>query len=279
MNRADGSYQFDRFDGDVQTQERRRLNDRARVLQSLDRKILQAAGLTPTMEVLDLGCGTGRLSIEIAEFLTSGKVVGIDRSAGIILAARSALKRQSIANLTFQESSSENIDLPDASCDFVYARLLFQHLSKPQLTLAEIRRVLKPGGIVCIVDVDDNLTMFYPPIASMSAFQQEFDRTQTQQGGDSQVGRKLGNYLATSGFDRIKTAIEMVTSDALREPEDRSPVGMKAFLDLLSFGAAFEHQNPELIPLAARFKCDAYKLLDLPYAWGCFGLFVVTGVK
>jgi ubiquinone/menaquinone biosynthesis C-methylase UbiE len=287
MNRTDGSYQFDRFDGDIQTQERRRLNDRARVLQSLDRKILEMAGLTPTMQVLDLGCGTGRLSIEIAEFLTSGKVVGIDRSAGMILAARSAIDCRSIANLTFHESNSENIDLPDSICDFVYARLLFQHLSEPQLTLAEIQRVLKPGGIVCIVDVDDNLTMFYPPIASMSAFQQQFDRIQTQQGGDSQVGRKLGTYLAAAGFDRIKTAIEMVTSDALRSPlvgevspvENRSPTGMKTFLDLLSFGAAFEHQNPELIPLAIQFKRDAYKLVDLPYAWGCFGLFVVTGVK
>lgn len=56
-------------------------------------------------------------------------------------------------------------------------------------------------------------------------------------------------------------------------------VGMKAFLDLLSFGAAFQHQNPELIPIATQFKTDAYELWDLPYAWGGFGLFVVTGVR
>jgi hypothetical protein len=70
----------------------------------------------------------------------------------------------------------------------------------------------------------------------------------------------------------------MVTSDALQEPlSDR--VGMKAFLDLLSFGAAFQHQNPELIPIATQFKADAYRLLELPSAWGGFGLFSVTGVR
>ena len=136
------------------------------------------------------------------------------------------------------------------------------------------------------MDIDDDWMMFYPPIASMYAFQQEFIRIQTQQGGDSQVGRKLGTYLAEAGFDRINTAIQMVTSDALQDLKTDCAgsrlcqrVGLKSFLDLLSFGAAFQHQNPELIPIAKQFKIDAYKLLDLPYAWGGFGLFIVTGVS
>ena len=275
MTQADGSYQFDRFDGDIQIQEQQRLTDRSEVLLPIERKIWESAGLTPTMQVLDLGCGTGMMTQGIARSLTSGSVVGIDRSPTMIATAHS--QAQGITNISFGVGNSENLDLPTASFDFVYARLLFQHLSDPQLTLSEIQRVLKPGGIVCLVDIDDDWMMFYPPVASMCAFQQEFVRIQTQQGGDSQVGRKLGTYLAAAGFDRIKTSIEMVTSDALHEPLKK--VGMKSFLDLLSFGAAFQHQNPELMPIATQFKADAYRLLELPYAWGGLGLFVVTGLK
>jgi ubiquinone/menaquinone biosynthesis C-methylase UbiE len=284
MTQTDGSYQFDRFDGDIQIQEQQRLTDRSEVLLPIERQIWKSAGLTPTMQVLDLGCGTGLISQGIARSLTSGSVIGIDRSPTMVATARS--QAQGITNISFGVGNSENLDLPTASFDFVYARLLFQHLGDPQLTLREIQRVLKPGGIVCLVDVDDDWMMFYPPVASMSAFQREFVRIQTQQGGDSQVGRKLGTYLAAAGFERINTAIQMVTSDALQEPLSDCAgrrlcqrVGMKAFLDLLSFGAAFQHQNPELIPIAKQFKIDAYKLLDLPYAWGGFGLFVVTGMR
>ncbi len=112
------------------------------------------------MRVVDLGCGTGIISQAIARFLTSGSIVGVDRSPSMVLAAQNRAQKQETTNLTFQVGSSEKLDLPSSSCDFVYARLLFQHLSDPQLTLREIKRVLKPGGIICIVDVDNDWTMF-----------------------------------------------------------------------------------------------------------------------
>jgi ubiquinone/menaquinone biosynthesis C-methylase UbiE len=164
MTQTDGSYQFDRFDGDIQIQEQQRLTDRSQVLLPLERQIWAAAGLTPTMQVLDLGCGTGLISQGIARSLTSGSAIGIDRSPTMVATARS--QAQGITNISFEVGNSENLDLPTASFDFVYARLLFQHLSDPQLTLSEIQRVLKPGGIVCLVDVDDDWMMFYPPVAT-----------------------------------------------------------------------------------------------------------------
>jgi hypothetical protein len=143
-------------------------------------------------------------------------------------------------------------------------------------TLTEIRRVLKPGGIACLVDVDDDWVMFYPCIASMVTFQQQVVKAQQEQGGDPHVGRKLGSYLASAGFGRIKTAIKIVSSDLLQDTLGQG-VGFKAFLDLLSFGAGFCDRHPDLIALGALAKSDAYQLLELPYAWAGFGLFVVTG--
>lgn len=181
-----------------------------------------------------------------------------------------------MTNLTFQVGNSEKLDLPSSSCDFVYARLLFQHLSDPQATLREIQRVLKPGGIICIVDVDNDWTMFHPPVPSINTFQQYITQIQQQQGGDPQVGRKLGGYLTIAGFSQIKTAIEIITSDYGQEGKG---IGLKAFLDLFSFGAAFEHGNSDAFTLGMQAKTDAAKLLELPYAWAGFGLFVVTGTN
>jgi hypothetical protein len=97
-----------------------------------------------------------------------------------------------------------------------------------------------------------------------------------QQGGDPQVGRKLGGYLTTAGFAQIKTEIEIITSDYGQEGKG---MGLKAFLDLFSFGAAFEHGNSDAFTLGMQAKTDAAKLLELPYAWAGFGLFVVTGTN
>jgi ubiquinone/menaquinone biosynthesis C-methylase UbiE len=270
------SYQFDRFGQQAQAQEIQRLEYKSRILQGMEARIWRNAGLTATMQVLDLGCGPGIVSQAIAQTLTSGSIIGIDRSPAMIAAAQSCIQPSQLTNLTFQVGDSENLSLPTASCDFVYARFLFQHLGNPQVTLAEIRRVLRPGGIVCIVDIDSDWMMFYPPLASTDTFQQQVIKMQQQQGGDRMVGRKLGDYLTAAGFGQVQTTIEVVTSD-LDVAGER--LGLKAFLDLFSFGAAFQHDHPEAIALGAKVKADAAKLLDLPYAWAGFGLFAVVGIK
>lgn len=276
MQQTTGSYQFDRFDEQAQAQEMQRLDYKSRILQGVEAKIWRNAGLTSTMQVLDLGCGTGIVSQEIAQSLTSGSIMGIDRSPAMIAAAQSRSQLSQLTNLTFQVGDSENLNLPTASCDFVYARFLFQHLGNPQVTLAEMRRVLRPGGIVCIVDIDSNWMMFYPPIPSADTFQEQVIKMQQQQGGDRMVGRKLGGYLTAAGFGQVQTMIEVVTSDLSLAGER---LGLKAFLDLFSFGAAFQHDHPEAATLGAQAKADADKLLELPYAWAGFGLFSITGIK
>jgi ubiquinone/menaquinone biosynthesis C-methylase UbiE len=269
-----GSYQFDHFDPQAQTKEIQRLEYKTQILQTVEKQIWHRAGLTDGMTVLDLGCGPGQVSKALAQALPHGTVVGIDRSPTLVQQAESSRQQTQLTNLRFQVSHSESLDLPAASCDFVYARFVFQHLPQPAITLKEIQRVLKPGGMLCIVDIDSDWVMFYPPVPQMAEFQAQIQQSQQRQGGDRRVGRQMGGYLATAGFSAVNTTIEVITSDFCLAGQ---PLGLKAFLDLFSFGVAYQSDCPSAASLGAQVKAEAAQLLTLPYAWAGFGLFVVTG--
>ncbi len=107
--------------------------------------------------VLDVGCGTGTLSREIAQALDKGKdsqVVGVDAAAGMIAVARR--KGAAISNLRFDAALAEKLPYPDGSFDCAVSTFFFHHVdfALKQKALAEMHRVLKPDGRAVIVDVD-----------------------------------------------------------------------------------------------------------------------------
>jgi ubiquinone/menaquinone biosynthesis C-methylase UbiE len=108
-------------------------------------------------QVLDVGCGTGTLSREIARALkpeTGSQVVGVDAATGMIAVARR--KGAAIPNLRFDAALAEDLPYPDDSFDCAVSTFFFHpvEFALKQKALAEMRRVLKPGGRAVIVDVD-----------------------------------------------------------------------------------------------------------------------------
>jgi len=104
-------------------------------------------------QVLDLGCGTATLTIALAKAYPMATVTGIDADARALAIARGKA-RDAALDLDFQQTSSTRMPLPDESFDRVVSSLFFHHLTSPQksATLAETRRVLKPGGELHIAD-------------------------------------------------------------------------------------------------------------------------------
>jgi ubiquinone/menaquinone biosynthesis C-methylase UbiE len=117
----------------------------------LDRLPLAAA-----RRVLDLGCGTGVAARAIAgrpEF--AGTVVGIDLSPHMVAAARRLAHEQGLAErISFQIGDSQALEEADAAFDVVIAHTLLSHIPTPDTVLAETVRVVRPGGIVAIFDID-----------------------------------------------------------------------------------------------------------------------------
>src|SRR5688572_23672212 len=110
--------------------------------------------LRDSARVLDCGCGPGSVSCDLAKIVASGHVTGIDREASQIERARSHAASRRLANTTFEVGSIYELPFPDSSFDVVFAHALFEHLSSPATALAEVRRVLSPGGLVALRSPD-----------------------------------------------------------------------------------------------------------------------------
>lgn len=270
MNNNTGSYEFDTLYKQDKNKELARLERKADFFLDLEKEKWTQAGLKSNMKALDLGCGAGFTSCEIAKIIYPGTVIGVDFSAAMLEKAMEVKKNKGISNVNFEEGNAYQLNFPDRYFDFIYARFLFQHLTNPIIAINNIYRVLKPGGIFCVFDVDDDWFTLYPKPDSLIELAQKVASIQQKQGGDAYVGRKLWSYFNKSGFIKIKTQVEVITSDR---------VGLKTMLNLLSFGGSLSSKYKDLELLANQAKKDTYALIDVADAWAGIGIFVVTGYK
>lgn len=262
-----GSYAFGQFQQNEA--ELTRLKTQAAAAQALEQAILTQAGLRPGMRVLDLACGPGIVSCLLARMVGQGQVLGLDLSPELLVEAEAAARRLELDNLSFSQGNVYGLELADASFDFIYARFLFQHLEQPQQALAEAMRVLKPGGILAIADVDDGWLCLHPEPDAFRSFTSRAAALQSKSGGDRLVGRKLGTYLSEAGFGQVGVKVNTVTS---------ADLGMKGLLDLIT-GYKFQQLLAEDPDLATSERDQIYSILNTPLAWGFIGIFVGTGTK
>jgi ubiquinone/menaquinone biosynthesis C-methylase UbiE len=141
---------------------RRPVSDEAAYQKKLDktREYFQ-----PDMEVLEIGCGTGSTAIAHAPFV--GHIRASDLSTRMIEIARDKAKAEGVDNVTFEASSVEGLDVPDASIDVVMAHNILHLLDNWEQAIADIHRMLKPGGVfvsstACIGDMMLPLRLIVP---------------------------------------------------------------------------------------------------------------------
>jgi SAM-dependent methyltransferase len=107
--------------------------------------------LLPPLDVADVGCGEGYLTLEAARW--ARKVVGIDRSAAVLARARQLAERRKAKNVTWKRGDIEKLPLADHSVDVVLLSQALHHAADPARVLHEAARVLRPGGRVLILDL------------------------------------------------------------------------------------------------------------------------------
>lgn len=261
-----GSYAFGEFDEN--DKELTRLKHQASIALELERGFWHKLGLEEGMDLLDVACGPGITACELARLVFPGQVTGLDINDALIQVARGVKDEQQTANVAF--STGDVYKLPyKEQFDFAYARFLFQHLERPGDALKNIFSSLRPGGRVCIVDVDDSWLSVYPKTDEFTSFTTLAAEGQHTQGGDRFVGRKLQAYLLEAGFE--KPTIEVVVMNAAQ-------LGIRSFLDITT-GFKREHLTDETRAEGEELLTEIYGLCAEPGAWGAVGVFVAVAEK
>jgi ArsR family transcriptional regulator len=109
------------------------------------------SGLLPRLEVVDFGCGTGVLTVEIARW--AKRVVAIDRNGSALASAKERLAHAELSNVTFLEADLHKLPLPAGKKDLVVVSQSLHHVERPQAVLEEAARLLKPDGRIVVLEL------------------------------------------------------------------------------------------------------------------------------
>jgi len=159
--------------------------------------------LKPGLSLLDVGCGPGTITADFARLLSPGHVVGLDRSAEVIEQARTSSSGASL-QITFQTGDVYALGFPDASFDVVHAHQVLQHLGEPVRALVEMRRVLKPGGLLAVRDSDYASFAWSPADPRLSRWLEVYRAVARRNGGEPDAGRFLKRWALEAGFSNVR---------------------------------------------------------------------------
>jgi len=218
-----------------------RLRRQAAAIWGRERDALLAAGLAAGQRLLEVGCGPGGVLERVARDLGRAPV-GVDLDPQLLVRARAAgpVARADGAALPFA----------DGAFDFVLFRLVLRHAPRRAELLREAARVVRPGGVVCAVDVDESATAFDPEPPAWPALKGALAQSAVRRGGDPFVGRRLRRLLVEAGLVPTQTVALPVTT------EDVPPA---AFVETMLAPAA-RTVDPDLLdPAAVRGAWDALR--------------------
>ena len=173
--------------------------------------------LKPGLRVLDFGCGPGTISVGLARAVEPGEVHGIDIEESQIDLARSAAEAGGHGNVTFHVGSVTELTFEDNSFDVAQCHAVLMHVPDTTAALAEVKRVLKPGGIIASREMIVASSFMEPTSDSLRFGWGVFARLLAGNGGHPQMGKDLKNTFIEAGFTNVRATASF---DVFSTPED-----------------------------------------------------------
>lgn len=164
--------------------------------------------------ILEAGCGVGAQTKIVALKNPDSKFISIDISKNSIKKAKRLIESLGITNVEFQVGDIFDLKYPDHFFDYVLICFVLEHLPDPIKALIEIKRVLKKGGSITIIEGDHGSVYFYPYSDFASAAINAQVALQSKNGGNALIGRQLYPLLVESGYKHCVVSPRMVYVDS-----------------------------------------------------------------
>ncbi|MGZ4539682.1 MAG: class I SAM-dependent methyltransferase [Blastococcus sp.] len=173
--------------------------------------------LRPGLELLDVGCGPGTITVDLAARVAPGRVVGLDLSDEPLAEARGLAERAGVA-ATFEVGDVYALADADDSFDVVHAHQVLQHLTDPVAALREMARVCRPGGVIAVRDVDYGAVTWFPADPGLDSWLDLYYRVARHNSGEPDAGRMLLAWAHEAG---LRGVLASTSSWCFSTPEER----------------------------------------------------------
>jgi ubiquinone/menaquinone biosynthesis C-methylase UbiE len=156
----------------------------------------------PRISLLDVGAGSGTISVTLAKALPEGHVTGVDIKEDILPRARAVAEIEGVKNIEFQQADIFKLPFADGTFDVAHCHQVLTHLKNPWDALGEMLRVTKPGGIVAAREGDFETECIWPVLPGLVKFHAFAANFMKMGGGTSIAGRQLLSWAVKAGVKR-----------------------------------------------------------------------------
>ena len=187
-------------------------------------------------KILDVGCGTGIVGVDLLNLIPSAQLFGLDIAPSVLRVAKEKISNERA--YSFIGGNAYDLPFVEGSFDLVACQYVLQHLSQPVNALSEMRRVSHVGAQAVIFEFDDRTGFTYPPAPEelQELFQAKIELIE-RKGGDRSIGRKLYHLLRSAGWTEIEVKI---IPDIWQGAADRKNALESAYL-------SFTQLKPQLV--------------------------------
>jgi ubiquinone/menaquinone biosynthesis C-methylase UbiE len=163
--------------------------------------------------ILEAGCGVGAQTKIIAPANPGSEFISIDISLESVIQAEAMTQKLGVMNVEFKQADIFNLPFENNSFDHIFVCFVLEHLSHPIDALVELKRVLKPGGTIMVIEGDHGSTYFHPDSEEAREAVNCQVILQRMNGGNANIGRQIYPLLNETGFQNIDVSPRMVYVD------------------------------------------------------------------
>jgi len=165
-------------------------------------------------KVLEAGCGVGAQTVILAKNSPKSLITSIDISESSVNEARSKTAAAGLTNVHFEQADIFNLSYKPNSFDHIFVCFVLEHLPRPVEVLQTLRKYLKDGGTITVIEGDHGSAYFYPDSDEAHKAIQCQVELQKRAGGNAMIGRELYPLMHQAGFNSVRVSPRMVYVDS-----------------------------------------------------------------